>query len=152
VLGTHLTWHDGGVAEVAGGGPRLGRLGLRRGSAQSPYQASATDSGETTLRRSLQEVTRNSGGGGGRRIDARELEEGEGEGEQRMRWRADNPPPPPMRKISEPRPHSVVGRHGGTHGGARARQRRSSGSRERERTGDAGGGREGGDRADGVRN
>jgi hypothetical protein len=33
VLGTHLAWRDGGVAEVAGGGPWLGRLGHRRGSA-----------------------------------------------------------------------------------------------------------------------
>jgi hypothetical protein len=33
VLGTHLAWRYGGVAEVAGGGPRLGRLGHRCSSA-----------------------------------------------------------------------------------------------------------------------
>jgi len=27
-----LAWHNGGVAEVAGDGPRIGRLGLQRGS------------------------------------------------------------------------------------------------------------------------
>lgn len=47
-----------------GGGPRLGHLGLRRGSTQSPYQASAMAS-------FTQEATRYSGGGGVRRIDAR---------------------------------------------------------------------------------